>query len=339
VVRVNASEWGSSVDSVEFADAAGRQWTLPAATIIVCAGGIENARLLLCSDNVTAEGLGNAHDLVGRYLMDHLRGTVARYSVKQGRAVLKHFGTLKALTAQANLYHFGMRLSPAVQRSEGLLHSALWVSSESAPDDPWEALSRLLRGNARIRQDCYAILRNSGLLLYGLNERLIHHRGLPRKLDAVYVEAMCEQLPNRDSRITLSGRRDRLGMRMARVDWRVGEEEARALRRVTQLMVEQFSRMGLEPPVLEDWVREEAMPPQTFRDVAHPTGTTRMADDPARGVVDAECQVHGVRGLYVAGSSVFPTAGHANPTQTIVALAVRLADTLKARAAPVTLHQ
>jgi choline dehydrogenase-like flavoprotein len=128
-------------------------------------------------------------------------------------------------------------------------------------------------------------------------------------------------------------------MRVARVDWRVGEEEARTLRRVTHLMVEQFSRMGLEPPALEDWVREEAMLPQTFRDVAHPTGTTRMADDPARGVVDAECQVHGVRGLYVAGSSVFPTAGQANPTQTIVALAVRLADTLKARTTAVTLHQ
>jgi choline dehydrogenase-like flavoprotein len=150
VVRVNASEWGSVVESVEFADAAGRRWTLPAATIIVCAGGIENARLLLCCDNVMTDGLGNARDLVGRYLMDHLRGTVARYSVKQGRTVLKHFGTLKALTGQANLYHFGMRLSRAIQHSERLLHSALWVSSESAPDDP---LGGAVASPARQRED------------------------------------------------------------------------------------------------------------------------------------------------------------------------------------------
>ena len=95
----------------------------------------------------------------------------------------------------------------------------------------------------------------------------------------------------------------------------------------------EFSRLGIDPPELEDWVRDGAMIPQTVQDVAHPTGTTRMADDPAQGVVDAQCQVHGVDGLFIGGSSVFPTAGHSNPTQLIVAFALRLADTLKDRAA------
>jgi choline dehydrogenase-like flavoprotein len=108
------------------------------------------------------------------------------------------------------------------------------------------------------------------------------------------------------------------------------------MRRMTELMVEQFARMGLEPPVLEDWVRDGATFPPTLRDVAHPTGTTRMADDPSQGVVDAQCQVHNVDGLFVGGSSVFPTAGQSNPTQMIVALALRLADLLKDRAAVVT---
>ena len=173
---------------------------------------------------------------------------------------------------------------------------------------------------------------NTGLLFRGLKAHFILHRGRPRKLDALTLDAMCEQLPNPDSRITLSDRRDPLGMRIPRIDWRVSEEEARAMRRITELMVEQLSRMGLEPPVLEEWVRDGAMFPQTIRDIAHPIGTTRMADDPARGVVDAQCQVHGVHGLFVEGSSVFPTAGHANPTQMIVAMALRLADTLKSRA-------
>jgi choline dehydrogenase-like flavoprotein len=58
-------------------------------------------------------------------------------------------------------------------------------------------------------------------------------------------------------------------------------------------------------------------------------GTTRMALDPRRGVVDQDCRVHGVENLYIAGSSVFPTCGFANPTLTIVELALRLVDHLK----------
>jgi choline dehydrogenase-like flavoprotein len=104
-------------------------------------------------------------------------------------------------------------------------------------------------------------------------------------------------------------------------------------------MVEYFSGIGVEPPVLEEWVRDGGMLPQTFRDVAHPAGTTRMSDDSTCGVVDAKCQVHGVEGLFVAGSSVFPTAGQANPTQMIVALALRLADVLKNRTAVETREQ
>jgi choline dehydrogenase-like flavoprotein len=65
-------------------------------------------------------------------------------------------------------------------------------------------------------------------------------------------------------------------------------------------------------------------------DMAHTLGTTRMSQTPNSGVVDVNCRVHGVRGLYVAGGSVFPTSGHANPTLMILALAIRLADTLKA---------
>jgi choline dehydrogenase-like flavoprotein len=144
---------------------------------------------------------------------------------------------------------------------------------------------------------------------------------------------MCEQVPNPESRIMLSERRDRLGMRISHIDWHVSEAEARTMRRTAELMAEQFMRMGIDLPEPAEWVRDQAMFPQTFKDVAHPTGTTRMADSPDRGVVDADCQVHGVHGLFIAGSSVFPTAGHANPTQLIVALAVRLADTLKDRVA------
>jgi choline dehydrogenase-like flavoprotein len=104
------------------------------------------------------------------------------------------------------------------------------------------------------------------------------------------------------------------------------------MRRMAELVSAQFSRTGIEPPNFDEWVRNGETFPTSFQDIAHPTGTTRMADDPTECVVDRDCQVHVVHGLYVAGSSVFPTSGrHCNPTQMIVALALRLADTLKLR--------
>ena len=335
VTRIKATESGAAVESVEFAAAGGRRWSLPASTVVVCAGGVENARLLLSSNDVVPQGLGNENDLVGRFLMDHPRGQVARFRLTDSRAVLNRFGPFKSHAAGANLYQFGVRLSPGIQRSEQLPNCAIWVSKHNAPDDPWDALKRFARGKANVPQDLSAILLNNGLIFRGLKDRLISSRALARKVDALYLEAMCEQLPNPDSRITLSDRADPLGVRLPRIDWRVSEEEARALRRITELMVEQLSRIGLEPPVLEDWVRDGAMFPHTVKDIAHPTGTTRMAHYPSQGVVDSECQVHGVNGLFIGGSSVFPTAGHANPTQMIVALALRLADTLRGRSVAV----
>jgi choline dehydrogenase-like flavoprotein len=329
VLRINVGESASTIKSAEFAAIDGRRWLLPTSTVVLCAGAIENARLLLSSDNVAVQGVGNGKDLVGRFLMDHPRGTVARFPLKKARAVLRQWAIFKSRAAGANLFQPGMRLSPTIQRSEQLLNCATWLDERLASDDPWDSLIHFLRGEADVRPDFRAMLAHSGLLCYGLKEHFISHRVLPRKLDEVTLEAMCEQLPNPDSRITLSDRRDRFGMRIPRIDWRVSEEEGRALRRITELMVEQLSRMGLEPPVLEEWVRDGAMFPRTFRDIAHPAGTTRMADDPTYGVVDAQCQVHGVRGLFIGGSSVFPTAGQANPTQMIVALALRIADTLK----------
>jgi choline dehydrogenase-like flavoprotein len=93
-----------------------------------------------------------------------------------------------------------------------------------------------------------------------------------------------------------------------------------------ELLVQELGRLKLPQPVLADWLRAGEDWQPNFRDRAHPMGATRMSVNLKEGVVDANCQVHGVDGLYVAGSSVFPTAGHANPTQMIVAMALRLAD-------------
>lgn len=318
VLRVNATASAAAVESVEFAAADGRRRLLPASTVVLCAGGVENPRLLLSSDNVARGGLGNDKDLVGRFLMDHLRGPVGTYKLKEAGAVLHQFATFRAPAGGGNIYQHGMRLSPAIQRAERLLNCSAWVHGYIEPE---------------VQPGLRSMLANSGRIAAAVKDHVIAHKPLPRRISEIGLVAMCEQAPSPDSRITLSDRRDRLGMRISRIDWRVGEAEARTMRRMAGVMTGQFARMGLPLPETQDWVRAGEMFPRTFRDVAHPTGTTRMADDPARGVVDPHCQVHGVHGLFVAGSSVFPTTGHANPTQLIVALAVRLADTLKDRAA------
>ena len=331
-LRIIPVESARAVQSVEFTGPDGATRILSAPTVVVCGGGVENARILLASNSVTTNGLGNEHDVVGRYLMDHPRGTIGTFSVKGSEALQKRFGRYNV---NKNLFRAGLRLSPDVQRSEGLLNCAAWLGEIVAKDDPLDAIKRMLRRKPQLPSDLTTILSNYALILRGVKDYFIEHNGLPRKLEALTLDCMCEQRPDRDSRITLSDRRDRFGIPLSRIDWRVHPDESRSMRRMAQLAAEQFVNMGLPQLELADWVRDGADFPPEFMDVGHPTGTTRMADNPAKGVVDSNCMVHGVDCLYVSGSSVFPTAGHCNPTQMIVAMALRLADHLKARAAAV----
>jgi choline dehydrogenase-like flavoprotein len=122
----------------------------------------------------------------------------------------------------------------------------------------------------------------------------------------------------------LARTRDSLGLQQAVVHWRCDDEELATTRRLTRWIAEDLERLGIarvrELPAMWDDGAWRA----SVRDGFHPAGTTRMADDPRHGVVDPNLQVHGVRGLYVVGASVFPTSGYANPTLTVVALAFRL---------------
>jgi choline dehydrogenase-like flavoprotein/nucleoside-diphosphate-sugar epimerase len=328
-LRIKPVESGRAVRSVEFAAPDGHRRTLSAWSVVVCCGAIENARILLSSDTVTPNGLGNDHDLIGRYLMDHSRGPVGSFEIAGSEALQKRFGRYNV---RGHLFRAGLLLSPQIQRAERLLNCAAWLGEVVAPDDPWDALRRACRGKPQLPADALAIVSNAGHIVRGLTDYFVERNGIPRKLEALDLDCMCEQRPDRASRVMLSERRDRFGLRLSRIDWRIHEDEPRTMRRMAELVAEQFIRMGLPPLVLAPWVRDGADYPPTIKDVAHPTGTTRMSEDPTKGVVDAQGCVHGVEGLYVAGSSVFPTVSHCNPTQMIVALALRLADHLKARA-------
>jgi choline dehydrogenase-like flavoprotein len=117
-------------------------------------------------------------------------------------------------------------------------------------------------------------------------------------------------------------------MPRVKVEWRLGELEKRTIRRTQEILGEDIARAG-SGIVSVDAPGEDDAWPDTLRGCWHHMGTARMADDPHRGVVDAQCRVHGMENLFIAGSSVFPTCGSDMPTITIVALALRLADHIK----------
>lgn len=333
VTHIDARPEDGAIRGVEIADRNDRRLKVVAPLVVLGAGGIENPRLLLASNRIVPSGVGNERDLVGRYLMDHPRCTVAHFDLKKspGLSELRdRYGILR-LQASGNSVVQGVALGEKVQRDEQLLHCAAWLTEVRSANDPWDALKRLLRpgSEGRRAQDLISILGHPGALVEGLRRRLFEKRGLLHHLDDLVLDAVVEQTPDAASRITLAERRDRFGVPLPRIDWRIGEKERRSIARLTALIIEEFPRLGLPAPQPVPWVKERDYQAAQFYDPAHPSGTTRMAEDPAHGVVDANAQVHGVRGLYIAGSSIFPTNGHANPTMMIVILAIRLAEHLR----------
>jgi choline dehydrogenase-like flavoprotein len=173
------------------------------------------------------------------------------------------------------------------------------------------------------------IVEPSSSLLTRLRNTIADVRGRP-VLRSYFVKNVMEQAPNFDSRVTLGQDRDRLGCRRTALRWRLSSLDKFTAHRAHVILGEELSRSGLGH--MRSSMGREADPwPTSVRGARHHMGTTRMHADPRRGVVDADCRVHGIANLYVAGSSVFPTSGAANPTLTIVALALRLARHLQNR--------
>ena len=314
----------------------GPRFRLAAPLIVLAAGGIENARLLLASR------LGNGHDLVGRHFMEHLflddaarlvptrpvrafRPYYRRMSLR-GRDVKATLAPTATLLAAEGLPNFAIKLASAAKRQLGML-ALLALRDGLRQHRPGE---RPLAAVRALLADLPGTARALAAVAAG---RETGAGGAPVPL---LVSVVGEQTPDPASRVTLSERRDAFGEPLARLDWRVAERDRLALWRVLELLAAEAGRSGLGRLDLPgDAGRELAL--ARLRGGRHHMGTTRMGVRPSQGVVDPDCRVHGIPNLFVAGSSVFPTAGHANPTLTIVALALRLADTI-ARDAPALLH-
>jgi choline dehydrogenase-like flavoprotein len=313
--------------------------TIAAEKYVLCCGGIENARLLLLESQRNSGGFGNDHDRVGRYFMLHLRGTAGLIASAEPvmAQVQNHFNVLRG--PDGVQVEVGLTLTPEIMEREGLLNcsSILQYAPEresgvTAAQDIWRAL-QTGRWPPEVGEKVGLIAEDFPQLAGVLERRLASQQTLagspvPSKSAVLVVDL--EPLPDPESRILLGDDRDALGLRQVKTDWRHGELERRTATRLASLVAAEFARVGIGRTRLEPWLRDERVSVlDALAGVPHYIGTTRMSDDPREGVVDRNCAVHGMENLYVAGSSVFPTAGQANPTFTIVALALRLAKHLR----------
>jgi choline dehydrogenase-like flavoprotein len=331
VLALQPDEDGHRVGSVLVASTPDRRFSVDARAVVLAGGGIENARLLMLS------GIGTEHDVVGRYFMEHPHVRAGTIRPADGR-LLGLLGLYRKIPTD------GIRVSaalvPAAERlrREEILNSAWFLHARSSvfASAAARAISGLVetqgfappaphRG-ARLRTLAahpVSAVGTAGSLL----ARRATGRSVPRA-QLVELRLMAEQAPNPSSRVTLGERRDRFGQPVARLDWRLTDLDYYSIRRGQEVLDEALQAAGLGQ--VEERFGEQR-PPIPISGGYHHMGTTRMSDSPRSGVVDRDCRVHGVGNLFIAGSSVFPTVGYANPTLTITALTLRLAAHLRPR--------
>lgn len=346
VTHLNTNAAGTRLESIEVTSLNGKRATVRAKAVVLCCGGIENARLMLASNRIVPQGVGNQNDMVGRFLMDHPGCSLGSFDPVSAKKVRDRFGHYWLDNTQGrHVYIHGIALSHKLQEEEQLLNCAAYLETVVAEDDPWIAVRQLKISlqSGKITPEAYrnalALLTQPHAIGYGLYRRYLRNRPTLNKAERVELFCHVEQRPDPESRVTLSDKLDRLGMPLSKLNWKISEQERQSVRRLAHLICDEFDRLGLPKPVLSDWLEQKEGWESNFSDRAHPTGTTRMSDDPKQGVVDSNSQVHGVDGLFVAGSSVFPTAGYANPTLMIVAMSLRLADWLKLNYLPAQVTQ
>jgi choline dehydrogenase-like flavoprotein len=321
------------VDRVEVRRDDGSRFFVRARIFVLAAGGIENPRLLLLSRRGNPAGLGNERDLVGRFFAERLSARTGH--VVSGPELTDHADFYDVHPARGTRIQGALRIADDVQRERGLRNCAFFVLRRDAAitSEAVRSLATLVKG-ARRRPVPPGTAGHARNVVAGARDLVGYAAsrvGLGNhRTQVLILRAQAEQAPNPDSRITLGTRRDPLGLPVARIDWRMTAADRDSIRASQGLVDTGLREAGLGH--VERLLGDER-PPTLFEGNFHHLGATRMHTDPRRGVVDADARVHGLRNLYVAGSSVFPTFGCSNPTLTLVALALRLADHLAERLA------
>jgi choline dehydrogenase-like flavoprotein len=351
VTSILQNEAADRVDSLRVQTLSGRIFLAKARKFVLATGGLEVPRLLLTSRDRQPNGIGNAHDVVGRYYMCHLAGTIGSLRFTVPTSSIHHGYDV----SDEGIYcRRRLALLPGVQRSLGLGNFIVRLHHPRIPDPahknavlsllflsrifiPYEYAKRL-HGSDKIRLTQWfqhfgnIVSRPFDALAFAwhmLRDRKLAERKFPSviirsRANLYSLDFHAEQQPNPESRVRLGSDADMFNVPRLMIDWRYTQGDVETVRSSLALLASDLERSGVGSLGYDPDLVEMEMTRYGAYD-GHHIGTARMGLDPRSSVVDQDCRVHGVQNLFIASSAVFPTSGQANPTLTIVALSLRLA--------------
>ncbi len=331
VSQIILDDGSSYVTRLEIKGFGDRSFTIEPRTVILATGGIENARLLLASNAQHPQGIGNHNDQVGRYFMEHIYQVVGILPLHQRRQdaifftdvssvghtqALRTLGLTDTWRHQHRLLNLHLRFYryTLLEDTEAVIFAK---QLQVAALDRQKRFGEMIRGGKLWRDGWTVLPRYLGWHFWNKLDR-------KARFDHVRLSGWIEQEPDPENRITLSRTRDKLGQPLAHLKLHFSDlmqdSVMRSLEHMSKILYTRgFGQLEYNPERLNHLAPYNKMG-------LHHMGTTRMHPNPHYGVVDANSKVHNVDNLFIAGSSIFPTGGAANPTLTIVALALRLGD-------------
>lgn len=361
-IEIISNESSQVVDKIKVACLSGKAFSVSAKVFILACGCFENARLLLLSNKQQSAGLGNQYDVVGRYYHDHpevisgsfipsdrnIFNRIALYDLRQVNEtpILGFLRLSSKILEQEKLLNANMMLFPrpgqrqthAIESLRDLAKflfggrkdlSGLFQEKPQLFKNLPSNLLNIIMGMDSLAQAVYlAKIKKQSLLPYLCHDGWTESRDNSRLFERFEVRHLIEQSPDPENRIRLGSERDVLGCQKLELHWRWQRSDAERFARYLDLVAGEIRKAGLGE--FRTTLDEEDLP-KVIRPTGshHLMGTTRMHDNPRQGVVDSNCRVHGISNLFIAGGSTLPTGGHANPTLTIIAMSLRLADFIK----------
>jgi choline dehydrogenase-like flavoprotein len=331
VLEIETTDTTRVVTGVRVGTLNGSRLTVRARVYVLAVGGVETPRLLLSSNRHNPAGLGQEHDLVGRFFMDHPRLESAVLQLKDPATRMRLYGVHSSNGATPTAVEGFLSIARATLAEQRMGRCAFQVPPawRSYPEFHSAGVMALrqIGWAVRARQIPYQWPHRLRTVVAGA--RAVVLTGIRRLQEAresqsqFVLTACAEQAPNPLSRVVLADTRDAFGVRRARLEWRLSDFDLWTIRRGTEVLASAVQAAGLgQVTSLIDANGKS----RKLRAGFHHMGTARMHRDPSQGVVDPNCRVHGVSNLFIAGSAIFPTGGYANPTLTIIALALRLAE-------------
>lgn len=314
-------ENGKSVAGIKLKTLETNEIVVKANYYILASGGIENARLLLDSNSIQTSGIGNSKDLVGRYFMEHIWYPKGNIALKDP-ARLNHFYTMQHRLKAKVYTRAHISLAPEMLQE---YHIPEFRSELVAVG--MENTTNNTKLSSRDKLELLSLPKDLALQTQHIRQSPGLNNQLQKKSFTGYkLMNYVEQVPDFSSRITLSREKNQLGSHRAEVHWKLSEIDVKGIRVGHQIISNEVKAKNIGHFFYED----EGIPDnlEGADGGGHHMGTTRMARTASNGVVDANCKVFDVDNLFIAGSSVFPSAGYANPTLTLTALAIRLATHL-----------